>query len=74
MLWTQKLKGIVHKLCLQDEVGREMQKCPIFVNGHTIENVNAGGYLGGQKNPNCAFALLTTEGSLLCSLFTINEQ
>ena len=35
--------GVVHKLRLQDEVGRWSKKCPHFVNVHTIENVNAGG-------------------------------
>ena len=33
----------LHKLCLQDEVSRQVVlKCPLFVNVHTIENVNAG--------------------------------
>ena len=35
--------AVVQKLRLQDKVERWSLKCPIFVNVHTIENVNAGG-------------------------------
>jgi hypothetical protein len=41
--------GGVHKLRSQDEVGRwskNVQKCPLFVNVYTVENV-----VGGQKKP-----------------------
>ena len=35
----------VHKLLLQNEVGTRqvVQKCPLFINVHTIEIVNTGG-------------------------------
>ena len=36
-------KGVVHKLRLQDEVGRWSKNVSLFVNVHTIENVNLGG-------------------------------
>ena len=36
--------GGVHKLRLQEEVGRYLvQKCLVFVNVYKVENVNAGG-------------------------------
>ena len=36
--------GAVHKLRLQNELGDpNRQKCPLFVNIYTIENVNEGG-------------------------------
>ena len=38
-----RAQGVVHKLCLQDEVDTWSKNVHFFVNIYAIENVNAGG-------------------------------
>jgi len=51
MLLGKTKQGVVHKLCLQDEVGRWSKNVHFLSNFFVIENVNVRG-VGGQKNQN----------------------
>ena len=48
MLLGKTKQGVVHKLCLQDEVGRWSKNVHFLSKFFVIENVNARG-VGGQK-------------------------
>ena len=54
------LLRVVHKLHLQDKVGRWSLNVHFFVNVHTIENANASGVGGQQKPKSCQRSLSTT--------------